>query len=151
MLIIRFANSLVYYGLSLNTGSLVGNPHFMLFLSGIIEIPGYIISFKFIDVLGRRPVIIFCFFLGGLTCMCTAYFPQSRLTNRIVYRPYTLIVALAPGSSAWTTATICVAMLGKSLIAVSFSIIYNYTAELFPTVYYSFYFTHSFQVKLYIC
>ncbi|XP_046654329.1 organic cation transporter protein-like [Daphnia pulicaria] len=109
-----FANSLVYYGLTLNSGSLVGDPHLMLFISGIIEVPAYLLSAKIIDILGRRPVISFCLVSGGLACICTTYFPQS--------------------SFAWTTATTSVVMLGKSLISISFAIIYNYTAELFPTV-----------------
>ena len=75
----RFANSLVYYGLSLNTGSLVGDPHLMLFISGIIEVPAYLLSAKIIDVLGRRPVISFCLVSGGLACICTTYFPQSNI------------------------------------------------------------------------
>lgn len=109
-----FANSLVYYGLTLNSGSLVGDPHLMLFISGIIEVPAYLLSAKIIDILGRRPVISFCLVSGGLACICTTYFPQS--------------------SFAWTTTTTTVVMLGKSLISISFAIIYNYTAELFPTV-----------------
>lgn len=73
----RFANSLVYYGLTLNSGSLVGDPHLMLFISGIIEVPAYLLSAKIIDILGRRPVISFCLVSGGLACICTTYFPQS--------------------------------------------------------------------------
>ena len=38
------------------------------------------------------------------------------------------------GSFAWTTSTASIVMLGKGFISVSFAIIYNYTAELFPTV-----------------
>jgi hypothetical protein len=76
----RFANSLVYYGLTLNSGSLVGDPHLMLFISGIIEVPAYLLSAKIIDILGRRPVISFCLVSGGLACICTTYFPQSKLS-----------------------------------------------------------------------
>jgi MFS family permease len=109
-----FANSLAYYGLSLNTGALVGNPHLMLFISGIIEVPAYFVSIKLIDRLGRRPVISFCLILGGLACIVTTYLPQDSYTM--------------------TTITTTLVMLGKCLISVSFAVIYNYTAELFPTV-----------------
>ena len=74
----RFANSLAYYGLSLNTGALVGNPYLMLFVSGIVEVPAYLLSIRLIDSLGRRPLIAFCLIVGGVTCIATAYFPQSK-------------------------------------------------------------------------
>lgn len=140
---------MVYYGLSLNTGSLVGDPHLMLFISGIIEVPAYILSAKIIDVLGRRSVISFCLVSGGLVCICTTYFPQSiyiKTSTRYIYAmmdwivtqryfPFLFcLVLFSSGSFAWTTSTTCVVMLGKSLISISFAIIYNYTAELFPTV-----------------
>ena len=44
------------------------------------------------------------------------------------------IFSFEKGSFAWTTSTTCLVMLGKCFISVSFAIIYNYTAELFPTV-----------------
>ena len=74
----RFANSLVYYGLSLNTGSLEGEPHLMLFVSGMIEVPAYLISAGMIDRFGRRPIISLCLFIGGGACIATPYFPQSN-------------------------------------------------------------------------
>ena len=77
--VFRFANSLVYYGLSLNTGSLLGNPHLMLFVSGIIEVPAYIISWGVIDRYGRRIPISLCLVIGGLACIVTSYFPNSTV------------------------------------------------------------------------
>ncbi|XP_066156366.1 organic cation transporter protein isoform X2 [Euwallacea fornicatus] len=105
-----FANSLVYYGLSLNTGSLKGNPYLILFVMGMVEIPSYIITVYFMDKLGRRSITAVCMILGGLCCIIA--------TN------------LAMGSSTSTSFV----FIGKFLIASSFAVIYNYSAELFPTV-----------------
>ncbi|XP_054271326.1 organic cation transporter protein [Macrosteles quadrilineatus] len=105
-----FANSLVYYGLSLNTGSLAGNPYFILFIMGVIEMPSYVISVLFLDRAGRRCLTASFLLLGGFACLITAFTPKgSSLTTSIVF-------------------------LGKFCIAGSFAIIYNYSAELFPTV-----------------
>ena len=37
----RMVNSLVYYGLSLSTSALAGDPYLNFFLSGLVEIPAY--------------------------------------------------------------------------------------------------------------
>lgn len=105
-----FANSLVYYGLSLSTGKLAGNPFLMLFLVGIVELPGYVLTVFLMDKTGRRSLISFYMITGGICCIVAAQ--------------------LAPGS----VGSISVVMLGKFLIASSFAIVYNYSAELFPTV-----------------
>lgn len=105
-----FANSLVYYGLSLNAGKLYGNPFLMLFLSGLVEFPSYVAIIFLLDRLGRRSLTSGLMLAGGLSCIAAVY--------------------LIPGS----VPAITVAMLGKLCIAGSFAIIYNYSAELFPTV-----------------
>ena len=46
----RMVITLVYYGLSFSAGQLAGNRYVNNFLSGIVEIPAYIISFF---ILGR--------------------------------------------------------------------------------------------------
>ncbi|CAH0399845.1 unnamed protein product [Chilo suppressalis] len=105
-----FANSVVYYGLSLNTGKLNGNPYFIIFLMGIVELPSYVIIMYFLDRVGHRALISTMMLLGGVACL--------------------IVVALPHGSSSTTG----VVMVGKLFISGSYSIIYKYSAELFPTV-----------------
>ncbi|XP_045499315.1 organic cation transporter protein isoform X3 [Colias croceus] len=105
-----FANSVVYYGLSLNTGKLNGNPYFILFLMGIVEMPSYVIIMYYLDRVGHRALISTMMLLGGISCL--------------------VVVALPHGSTAATA----VVMIGKLFISGSYSIIYKYSAELFPTV-----------------
>ncbi|XP_035450168.1 organic cation transporter protein isoform X2 [Spodoptera frugiperda] len=105
-----FVNSVVYYGLSLNTGKLSGNPYFLMFLMGVVELPSYILIVYFLDRVGHRALISTMMLLGGIACL--------------------VIVALPHGS----TATTGIVMVGKLFISGSYSIIYKYSAELFPTV-----------------
>lgn len=105
-----FANSVVYYGLSLNTGKLEGNPYFIIFLMGVVELPSYIIIVYFLDRVGHRALISTMMLLGGIAC---------------------LVVAAMPHGAKSTTGVV---MVGKLFISGSYSIIYKYSAELFPTV-----------------
>lgn len=105
-----FANALVYYGLSLSAGKLYGNPFLILFIMGLVEMPSYISLVFVLDLLGRRSITSTLMIIGGVCCIIAAYIEQ--------------------GSNLATT----IVMLGKLTIAGSFAVIYNYSAELFPTV-----------------
>lgn len=107
-----FANSIVYYGLALNSGNLVGNPYLMMFMSGLVEIPSYMLCIFLMDKTGRRSLISTLMLIGGICCICATAI--DRETN----------VGIA----------VAIVLFGKACIAGSFAIVYNYTAELFPTV-----------------
>ena len=40
-----FANSIVYYGLALDSSNLAGNKYLNFFLLGLVEIPAYILAY----------------------------------------------------------------------------------------------------------
>lgn len=105
-------NSLVYYGLSLNTGNLGGSIYFNAFLSGLVELPSYALVTHLLGAWGRQKTLVAA--MGIASAMCIIYFllPQSAVMAR---------VALA------------LAMVGKFAIAGSFAVLYLYSAELFPT------------------
>ncbi|KAG7299039.1 hypothetical protein JYU34_017514 [Plutella xylostella] len=105
-----FANSIVYYGLSLSTGKLEGNPYFILAIMGFVELPSYAAVIYFLDIWGRRPMISSMMLVGGAACIAASFVPSGGLLSTAVV------------------------MVGKLFIAGSFAIVYNYSAELFPTV-----------------
>lgn len=108
-----FANSIVYYGLSLGTGSLKGDPYFILFIMGLVELPSYVLTVYLMDRWGRRSLTAGEMILGGLCCIIAANLAAGSVSTSFVFA-------------------------GKFLIASSFAIVYNYSAELFPTVIRSF-------------
>lgn len=75
-----------------------------------MEIPSYIAVVFTLDLLGRRTITSTLMLIGGICCIAASYIQQGS-----------------------TTATVVV-MVGKFMIAGSFAVIYNYSAELFPTV-----------------
>ncbi|XP_071956981.1 organic cation transporter protein-like [Antedon mediterranea] len=101
-------NSLVYYGLSLSTASLGGRDYLAFILSGVVEIPAYIVAIPAIGTFGRKRVLCAFMVLGGVACLTTVWVPMG-----------------------WGRTT--VSLIGKFGIAASFGIIYVFSAELYPT------------------
>ncbi|XP_014288782.1 organic cation transporter protein [Halyomorpha halys] len=106
-----FADSVAYYGLSLASDSMVGNPFFILFVLGLVEIPCVLIVILLLDRTGRRSLTSVMLLLAGLSCTVIALIPKD-MPNVIT----------------------AVACLGKFCVCGGFSTIFNYSAELLPTV-----------------
>ncbi|XP_053573165.1 organic cation/carnitine transporter 2 [Bombina bombina] len=103
--------SVGYFGLSLNTPNLHGDPYLNCFLSAIIEVPAYIIAWLLLRNFPRRYSTASTLFLGGVVL---------------------LFIQLVP--SDLNILSIMLVMLGKFGITSAFSMVYVYTAELYPTV-----------------
>ncbi|KAK6985574.1 organic cation transporter protein [Biomphalaria glabrata] len=109
----RLVNSLVYYGLSLNTENLAGSPYLNFFIAGAVEIPAYAICILLLNRVGRRWPLILSMYMGGIACILSECIPSNSDTS---------------------TVNIILAMVGKFGITASYAIIYLMAAELFPTV-----------------
>jgi len=99
---------LKYYGISWGIGDLGTNVFASFLLSSAIEFCAQVLTFFFIDHLGRKSLLVFSTFLTGVTCITTAF--------------------LTPGIPKTTFG-----LVGKFGASASFTIIYLYTAELYPT------------------
>ncbi|KAA0708875.1 Solute carrier family 22 member 6-A [Triplophysa tibetana] len=105
-----FVNVLVYYGLSLNISDFGMNIYLTQMIFGLVEMPARTVT---LFTLNRSRRISQLAFLatGGLACLLTTFIPDDL--------------------SAVRTA---LAMVGKFGITASLSIVYIYSAEVFPTV-----------------
>lgn len=104
-------NTFVYYGLNLNAVTLAGNKYFNFILSNVIEIPAHLLSLVLVNRLGRRWSMCGSLILAGLSCIATEFIPIHEDNIRL-----------------------CLYLIGKFSISISFTIVYVYTTELFPTV-----------------
>ena len=100
--------SLVYYGLSLNVGSLSGSIYINTFISGIVEFPSHAFAQIAVDKLGRKMTLVLLMSIAAVGVLSSALFSGSM--------------------------QVTVSMIGRFGIAGSFNMIYLYTTELFPTI-----------------
>uniref|UniRef100_A0A3Q4BFK8 Major facilitator superfamily (MFS) profile domain-containing protein n=1 Tax=Mola mola TaxID=94237 RepID=A0A3Q4BFK8_MOLML len=100
-----------YYGLSLNTSQLHADPYISCFISAAVEVPAYISSWLALRYLRRKLSVISILILGALSLYFIQLVPQE-----LSY----LSVALE--------------MLGKFAITTGTSLMFVYTAEIYPTV-----------------
>ncbi|XP_052807207.1 organic cation transporter protein-like [Mya arenaria] len=110
-----FAVCLSYYGLALNIGNIGGDMFLNFFLQALMDIPATIITLVLLDRTGRKPLQVASFLIGGVGCLATMF--------TIMY-----------GKEDYQTVTTVLAMLGKVGASMGFSMVYVYSAELFPTV-----------------
>mmetsp|Transcript_25817 Transcript_25817/g.41347 ORF Transcript_25817/g.41347 Transcript_25817/m.41347 type:complete len:87 (-) Transcript_25817:1677-1937(-) len=73
MSFIFVANSMVYYGLSLNVGSLGGSIYLNSFLSGLVEMPSYAFAQFSVEFFGRKRTLIFLNAIAGTGCLLSAF------------------------------------------------------------------------------
>ncbi|KAL6097782.1 slc22a13 [Pungitius sinensis] len=105
-----FGTSLMYYGLSLNVGNFGLDIYLTQFVFGLVELPARVGSLPLIQHFGRKKCLagVLCF--GGAACLGILVIPEDL--------PVMVTV---------------IAVLGKFAATASFSIVYVYTAELYPT------------------
>ncbi|CAB3368130.1 Hypothetical predicted protein [Cloeon dipterum] len=105
-------NTLVYYGLSLNSVSLAGtdNEYINFILVSVVEAPSYIFAWYGMSRFGRRKSLCTALLLSG-SCSFGSYFipKDSNVLRVILY------------------------MTGKFAITAAFDSLYVFTAEIFPT------------------
>ncbi|XP_041354562.1 organic cation transporter protein-like isoform X1 [Gigantopelta aegis] len=107
--------SMMYYGLTLNVSNLSGDIYLNFQVANAVEFLGYIIIIIILSRVGRKKVHCTCMVIGGLACV------------------FTIFPVLYAGSDKGTIVLV-LAMIGKMCVSAAFTIIYIFSAELFPTI-----------------
>ncbi|XP_046524265.1 solute carrier family 22 member 4 isoform X2 [Equus quagga] len=110
-LLLWMLTSVGYFALSLNTPNLHGDAYLNCFLSALIEVPAYITAWLLLRTLPRRFIIAGVLFLGGGVLLLIQGVPAD-----------------------YNFLSIGLVMLGKFGITSAFSMLYVFTAELYPTL-----------------
>ncbi|XP_031717286.1 solute carrier family 22 member 6-A [Anarrhichthys ocellatus] len=105
-----FANVLVYYGLSLNISDFGMNIYLTQMIFGLVEMPARTITLFTLNRSRKLSQLAFLA-VGGTACLLTVFIPNELSVVKTM-----------------------LAMIGKFGITASLSIIYVYSAEVFPTV-----------------
>lgn len=74
----RFATSFSYYGISLHTNDLGGNPHLNLAISGGTEYLACAAAIVVTKMFGRRLPQCGCMILAGVICLLNLVFLQRK-------------------------------------------------------------------------
>lgn len=113
----------VYFGLTLASSQLGGSTHSNLFMSAAVEVPAYLISFRLMDTMGRRPVFMACNAMAALSCIAYLLVPPVQIC----------FPRMGLACGAFNLKTL-LAVCGKCAISGSFAAGYIYATEIFPTV-----------------
>lgn len=75
---LRITITISYFALSLNTGNLHGSAYLNCFLSALVELPAYIVSWLLFQWCSRRLTLFSNFCLGGLFVLFVQLIPASK-------------------------------------------------------------------------
>ncbi|XP_058126789.1 organic cation transporter protein-like [Anopheles ziemanni] len=104
-------NTMVYFGLSLNSVSLSGNKYLNFILVSLVELPGFFLMQLILDRFGRKKTLFTTLIGSGLFCIVSVFIAGADVPQ--------LNLALF--------------LLSKLCITMSFGTLYIYTVEIFPT------------------
>ena len=109
---------MVYYGLAYGVADLPGNLYINNTISGAVDLCAYILCIIFMDIIGRKWMTSGFMIFGGMSCLgamlLNEYGPNDDTNWMYEF-------------SKW------LAFCGKFAISGSFSVLYIFAAELFPT------------------
>uniref|UniRef100_A0A1E1XCU6 Putative sugar transporter n=1 Tax=Amblyomma aureolatum TaxID=187763 RepID=A0A1E1XCU6_9ACAR len=106
-------NGITYYALTMAAGDMGGNLYISTALSGLIELPGYLLSAFLLSYVGRRNSLCAVMLIGSGASIALQFAGHFHYTTALRN-----ILSLA----------------AKMCISMSFAIIYVYSAELLPTI-----------------
>lgn len=106
-----FTNSFIYYGMNIHAVALAGSKYTNFILVNLVEVPAIFASYYLMERYGRQRILSAFLAINGAACLLSEFVVSDSHTNgRLVLY-----------------------VVGKCGVTVSFTVLYVYTTELFPT------------------
>ncbi|XP_062309843.1 solute carrier family 22 member 6 [Osmerus eperlanus] len=111
LMVVWFSTSFAYYGIAMDLQKFGLNIYLMQIIFGFVDFPAKLVALGMLTYLGRRVTQATCLIVSGLIIFANIFVPSDMQTVR-------------------TT----LACLGKAFTSSSFTCVYLFTGELYPTV-----------------
>ncbi|XP_061658432.1 solute carrier family 22 member 6 isoform X2 [Syngnathoides biaculeatus] len=111
LVVVWFSTSFAYYGLAMDLQKFGVSIYVMQLIFGAVDFPAKFLALGMLSFLGRRLTQALCLFMSALVIFANIFVPMDMQAVR-------------------TT----LACLGKAFTAASFTTVYLYTGELYPTI-----------------
>ncbi|KAM9788651.1 solute carrier family 22 member 6-A [Neosynchiropus ocellatus] len=111
LIVVWFSTSFAYYGLAMDLQKFGVSIYLMQIIFGAVDFPAKLMALGLLSYIGRRVTQALCLFMSALVIFANIFVPTDMQTLR-------------------TT----LACLGKAFTSSSFTTVYLYTGELYPTV-----------------
>ncbi|XP_008302228.1 solute carrier family 22 member 6 [Stegastes partitus] len=111
LIAVWFSTSFAYYGLAMDLQKFGVSIYLMQIIFGAVDFPAKLFALAILSFLGRRVSQVCCLFLSAAIIFANIFVPTDMQTLRTV-----------------------LACLGKGFTSASFTTVYLYTGELYPTV-----------------
>uniref|UniRef100_A0A674MLM9 Solute carrier family 22 member 6-like n=1 Tax=Takifugu rubripes TaxID=31033 RepID=A0A674MLM9_TAKRU len=111
LMAVWFATSFAYYGLVMDLQKFGVSIYVMQIIFGAVDIPSKLLALAALTYLGRRYSQATCLFMSALVIFANIFIPPDMQVLRTV-----------------------LACLGKGFTSSSFTVVYLYTGELYPTI-----------------
>lgn len=125
--------SFVYYGLTMHSVAITGNPFLNFVAATGIEVPAYFVTYFVLDRVGRKLTLSSSLLMAGIACVAFIFINEGKLKEKNIkfcQRPKKLLSFLFTDDNA---VQLMLFLLGKFSVTISYTVLYMYTTEMFPT------------------
>lgn len=84
----------VYYGLTMHSVSITGDPYINYIAVAFIEIPAYFVTYFVLDSIGRRVTLSSSLLISGIACVCFIFVNEGKYDVKFIIFLFTIHIEI---------------------------------------------------------